>query len=75
METLSLELLKKHLSNLLHREVGIEKLKSGKFMCKYLDYGMSPLALVGATEEEAYQKLAAYLKAKQGEPFNGAPVA
>lgn len=64
MEEVNLELLKKTLSSQLGREVGVVKLRSGKFICKYLNYNMSPLALVGETELEAYQKLAAYLKTR-----------
>jgi hypothetical protein len=73
MEPVNLELLKKRLNKMLGREVGIEKLRTGKFICKYMDYNMSPLSLVGETEEEAYQKLAAYLQAKTAESFDDPP--
>ena len=61
----NLNLLKLQLQKMLGRPVETETLRSGKFICKYLEYGMTPLALVGETEEEAYQKLHQYLSAKK----------
>ena len=52
------------LKKLLNREVGVEKLKTGKFMAKYLAYGTSPSPLVADSEEEALEKLLTYLKTK-----------
>lgn len=60
--------MREELEKLLGRTVGVEKLKSGKFIAKYLDYSMRPSELVGATEDEAYQKLFEYLKSKKAAP-------
>jgi hypothetical protein len=59
-----MELVKRQLQKLLGREVQVEKLKSGKFICKYLSFNMHPLSLVGATEDEAYQNLLKYLQSQ-----------
>jgi hypothetical protein len=65
MTSPSPELLKKQIQKLLGREVGIEALRNGRFLCKYVEYGVSNLSLVGETETEALQKLLAYLQDKK----------
>ncbi len=54
--------MREELEKILGRPVGVEKLKSGKYIAKYLDYSMRPSDLVGETEDEAFQKLLTYLK-------------
>jgi len=60
----NLQLLKKQVERLAHRTVEVEQTRSGKFICVFMDFNMSPLSLLGDTEEEAYQKLFKYLSAK-----------
>lgn len=43
----------------------MEVTKTGRYICKYLDYGASPLSLLGETEEEAYKKLILHLESKR----------
>jgi hypothetical protein len=64
---LSLQFLKKQVERLAHRTVEIERTKSGKYICKFMDFNMSPLSLVADTEVEAYQKLYQYLTEKKTE--------
>lgn len=61
----TLEDVKADLKDWLGRDVEIDRLKTGKFLCRYVEYGMSPLALVGETEEEALRKLHIYLRDKR----------
>jgi hypothetical protein len=56
-----MDLVKTELKKLLGRDVGVEKLKSGRFICKYFSYSMSPLQLVGDTEDDAYRNLLRHL--------------
>jgi hypothetical protein len=60
--------MREELEKILGRPVGVEKLKSGKYIAKYLDYSMRPSDLVGETEDEAFQKLLTYLKTKKAAP-------
>jgi len=62
---LNLQFLKRQVERLAHRSVEVEKTKSGKFICKFMDFNMSPISLLADTEEEAYQKLYQYLKGKK----------
>lgn len=68
MNQLSLELLKRQIKQLTGREVTVDRTKSGRYICKFIDFNMSPLALVGDSEEEAYKKLLQYLKQKHENP-------
>ncbi|NBO09755.1 MAG: hypothetical protein EBV30_10555 [Actinobacteria bacterium] len=52
------------LKNLLGREPEVERLKTGKFIAKYVEYGMSPSLLVAETEEGAIEKLLSHLVTK-----------
>lgn len=63
---MSLELLKRQVQRLANRPVEIESTRSGKFICKFVDFNMSPISLIGDTEVEAYQKLYKYLSDKKG---------
>lgn len=56
--------IKAELKTLLKRDVGVEQTTKGQWICQYVEYGMHPTALVGDTEELAYQKLLEYLKSK-----------
>lgn len=60
-----IEVLKARVKDLLGRTPEVERLKTGKFIAKYMDYAMSPLSLVDETEEGAIEKLLAYLLAKK----------
>lgn len=53
---------KKELEVLLGREPSCSLLKSGKYMADYFRFGAKPTEFVGSSEEEALQKLLAYLK-------------
>ena len=64
MTNFNLEQLKSQLKLILKREVEVERLRTGKFICKYLDFGMPALTLIGENEEEAYAKLLTYLQTK-----------
>jgi hypothetical protein len=63
----SLELLKRQITKILGRSVEVEKTRSGRYICRYVDFGMSPISLVGESEAEAYQKLLQYLQKKEEE--------
>ena len=58
---------KEQLKALLKRDVGVEKLNTGKYIAKYCSYGMSPSLLVGDTEDEALAKLLSYLSSRNGQ--------
>ena len=60
-----IEQVRSRLKAVLGREPEVEKLKTGKFIAKYVEYGMSPLSLVGDTEAAAFEKLAQYLENKK----------
>lgn len=52
---------------ILGRDVGVEETIHGKFICKFVDYSNPhPSALVGETEEIAYQNLLVYLRSRDG---------
>lgn len=59
-----IDALKGRLKGLLNREPEVEKLKNGKFIAKYVEYGMSPKSLVASSEEEALERLLGHLMAK-----------
>ena len=61
----NLELLKRQIAKILGRSVEVEKTKSGRYICRYVNFGMSPISLVGDSETEAYQKLLQYLQKKE----------
>ena len=71
----NLEFLKRQIKRILNRDVEIESTKSGRFICKYVDFNMSPISLIADTEEEAYQKLLQYLKSKTPTPDPETPSA
>lgn len=56
--------VREELKKLLGRDVGVEKLRTGKYIAKYVCYGTSHLSLVADTENEAYLKLFEHLQNK-----------
>lgn len=66
---MSKEEAKTKVDTLLGRDVGVEKTINGAYICKFVDFNNPhPTALVGETEEIAYQKLLEYLQARAVEP-------
>jgi len=64
---MSLDKTKAAIKSFLGRDVGIEKTRFGKFICKFVDYdNPHPANLVGETEELAYQNLLTYLQERAG---------
>jgi hypothetical protein len=59
-----IEQTKSELHKILKRDVLVEQTKTGKWICQYVEYGMSPMKLVGDTQEAAYENLLAYLITK-----------
>ena len=57
--------VKAEVEKLLSREVGVEITKSGKFICKFVDFEAPMSKLVGDTEELAYELLLQYLKSRE----------
>lgn len=69
---MDVEYIKRKLQEILGREIRVEKTLHGKYICKYIAYGMSPRALLADTEAEAYQKLYQYIQSQKGPEPPGA---
>ena len=54
--------VKEELAKILGREPTCSLLKDGKYMADFFKYGAKPGEFIGDTEDEAYEKLFAYLQ-------------
>ena len=58
------QIIKDELTKILGREPSCSLLKTGKYMADYFKVGSKPTEFIGATEDEALEKLHSYLKSK-----------